>query len=306
MAPRFVTHIDDGAIASLTEYYRKVLPSGGAVLDLCSSWISHLPPEASYSQVCGIGMNVRELEANKALSSFEARDLNVDVKLPYADGTFDAVVNAVSVDYVRARLRRLPARLARHAAGDRRALPTLTPSLYRGHALALPPARLAPRADDQAARALRRDAPRAQAGRHCGHVLLQPLLPVRPPSLALRSAQPAPARARVRQSPWSGAAVGAIALCSAQSYARALRLVVSHRSKAVRVWLESDEPGRLAVVANYFHHSVPSGWENIQALDITPLKGDGMAKLKSNPASAFMASFASMDPMYVVEARKAQ
>jgi hypothetical protein len=78
------------------------------------------------------------------------------------------------------------------------------------------------------------------------------------------------------------------------------------RSKAVRVWLESDEPGRLAVVANYFHHSVPSGWEGIQALDITPLKGEGMAKLKSNPASAFMASFASMDPMYVVEARKAQ
>jgi hypothetical protein len=53
MAPRFVTHIDDGAIASLTEYYRTVLPNGGAILDLCSSWISHLPPETSYSQVRG-------------------------------------------------------------------------------------------------------------------------------------------------------------------------------------------------------------------------------------------------------------
>jgi hypothetical protein len=64
-------------------------------------------------------MNVRELEANKALSSFEARDLNVDVRLPYADGTFDAVVNAVSVDYVRARpqLCLRPARRAQRAAG---------------------------------------------------------------------------------------------------------------------------------------------------------------------------------------------
>jgi hypothetical protein len=45
MQPRFVTHIDDGAIASLTKYYRRTLPAGGAVLDICSSWISHLPKD---------------------------------------------------------------------------------------------------------------------------------------------------------------------------------------------------------------------------------------------------------------------
>lgn len=100
MQPRFVTHVDDGAIASLTEYYRRALPAGGAILDLCSSWISHLPSEVEFARVSGIGMNVRELEANKALSSFEARDLNTDPSLPYADATFDAVVNAVSVDYM--------------------------------------------------------------------------------------------------------------------------------------------------------------------------------------------------------------
>lgn len=29
--------------------------TGGAVLDLCSSWVSHLPPDVSYSRVIGHG-----------------------------------------------------------------------------------------------------------------------------------------------------------------------------------------------------------------------------------------------------------
>lgn len=43
---RFVTHIDDQAIAALTKYYSEVLPSsntpGVAVLDMCSSWVRYL------------------------------------------------------------------------------------------------------------------------------------------------------------------------------------------------------------------------------------------------------------------------
>jgi hypothetical protein len=46
--PRFVTHIDDKAIAAVTEAYRELLPPGGAVLDLMSSWVSHVPED----QVC--------------------------------------------------------------------------------------------------------------------------------------------------------------------------------------------------------------------------------------------------------------
>lgn len=42
-APRFVTHIDDPAIAALTKYYSKVLPEsetpGVSILDMCSSWV---------------------------------------------------------------------------------------------------------------------------------------------------------------------------------------------------------------------------------------------------------------------------
>ena len=42
---RLVTHIDDGAIAELAHFYAKVLPRGGALLDLMSSWVSHLPDD---------------------------------------------------------------------------------------------------------------------------------------------------------------------------------------------------------------------------------------------------------------------
>ncbi|MBO0739649.1 MAG: methyltransferase type 11, partial [Alphaproteobacteria bacterium] len=45
---RLVHHIDDGAIAALTQFYRTTLPAGGIVLDLMSSWVSHLPPEIAY------------------------------------------------------------------------------------------------------------------------------------------------------------------------------------------------------------------------------------------------------------------
>ena len=57
--PRFVTHIDDAAIAAVTQIYREVLPPGGAVLDLMSSWVSHLPPEVTYRRVVGLGHHRR-------------------------------------------------------------------------------------------------------------------------------------------------------------------------------------------------------------------------------------------------------
>ena len=66
--PRLVQHIDDGAIAALTELYRTVLPAGGTLLDLMSSWISHLPPEIDYREIVGYGMNAEELAANPRLS----------------------------------------------------------------------------------------------------------------------------------------------------------------------------------------------------------------------------------------------
>jgi hypothetical protein len=98
--PRLVTHIDDGAIATLTDCYRGLLPPGGAVLDLMSSWVSHLPPELELGECVGHGMNAAELAANPRLSRWFLQDLNQDPALPLDTGAFDAALCCVSVQYL--------------------------------------------------------------------------------------------------------------------------------------------------------------------------------------------------------------
>ena len=98
--PRFVTHIDDGAIAAVTAVYREVLPADGDILDLMSSWVSHLPPEVQYRSVTGLGMNEAELAANPRLTTNIVQDLNADPALPFADGAFDGAGLCVSVQYL--------------------------------------------------------------------------------------------------------------------------------------------------------------------------------------------------------------
>ena len=98
--PRFVTHIDDAAIASVTRVHRECLPSDGAVLDLMSSWVSHLPEDRVYASVVGHGMNEEELAANPRLSRWFVQDLNIDPALPLADGEFDGACLCVSVQYL--------------------------------------------------------------------------------------------------------------------------------------------------------------------------------------------------------------
>jgi hypothetical protein len=55
-----VTHVDDTFLEKVTQLYRQRIPEGAAVLDLMSSWVSHLPPERRYSKVVGHGMNAAE------------------------------------------------------------------------------------------------------------------------------------------------------------------------------------------------------------------------------------------------------
>ena len=50
---RLCTHTDDGFIAQLTQLYRERIPAGGDVMDMCSSWVSHYPPEVKYGEVAG-------------------------------------------------------------------------------------------------------------------------------------------------------------------------------------------------------------------------------------------------------------
>lgn len=72
---RFVTHIDDAAIASLRQYYATVLPRKGRILDFCSSWISHYPDDVESSakngevKITGMGMNKAELDGNPILNN---------------------------------------------------------------------------------------------------------------------------------------------------------------------------------------------------------------------------------------------
>ena len=98
--PRLVCHIDDGAIAALTGFYRSVLPGGGVLLDLMSSWVSHLPPELTYGDVIGHGMNAAELAANPRLSRWFIQNLNRETSLPLGTASIDAAMICVSVQYL--------------------------------------------------------------------------------------------------------------------------------------------------------------------------------------------------------------
>lgn len=102
MVPRFVYHIDEPAVAALTQYYRKNILPKSRILDVCSSWVSHYPVEfpKTMKRIAGTGMNKLELLANDQLTDREAKDLNLDTKLPYSEASFDVVTIVVSIDYL--------------------------------------------------------------------------------------------------------------------------------------------------------------------------------------------------------------
>mmetsp|Transcript_14120 Transcript_14120/g.19839 ORF Transcript_14120/g.19839 Transcript_14120/m.19839 type:complete len:209 (-) Transcript_14120:313-939(-) len=99
-APRLVYHIDDFAVSALTEYYSNHFKEGDDVLDICSSWVSHFPPDWKGGNVVGLGMNEYELSQNKQIDSFVVKDLNKEPVLPFEDDSFDKVTCVVSIDYL--------------------------------------------------------------------------------------------------------------------------------------------------------------------------------------------------------------
>jgi SAM-dependent methyltransferase len=102
--PRRVVHIDNGAIGAVTRLYQELLPTGSVLLDMMSSWRSHLPVGAAYARVMGLGMNGDEMEENPQLSAFTLHDLNPgfnqQATVPFADQEFDAACCCVSVQYL--------------------------------------------------------------------------------------------------------------------------------------------------------------------------------------------------------------
>ena len=98
-APRFVTHIDDGAISAVGQLYAELGIDGAApgpttVLDLMSSWVSHFLTAPRRLTV--LGMNAAELDANTAATERVVQDLNVDTTLPFDDDTFDFMTCAMT------------------------------------------------------------------------------------------------------------------------------------------------------------------------------------------------------------------
>ena len=97
--PRMVMHIDEQAVAALTNLYEVLLPKEGLVLDLMSSWVSHLPSTFK-GAVVGHGLNAEELAANPRLKESFVQNLNVQQKLPLETNAFDAALFCVGVQYL--------------------------------------------------------------------------------------------------------------------------------------------------------------------------------------------------------------
>lgn len=100
ISPRKVVHIDEGAIAALKRTFAVLIPPGGVILDLMSSWRSHLPAEIQPARVVGLGMNDDEMRDNPALAKFVVHNLNEEPRLPFEDAVFDQAVCTVSVQYL--------------------------------------------------------------------------------------------------------------------------------------------------------------------------------------------------------------
>ena len=101
LSPRMVAHVDEDTLTALTEFYRSFIPPQSDVVDLMSSWISHLPAELPLGKVAGLGMNADELAANTQLTEWSVQNLNDQPMLPYARASFDRALIVVSIQYLR-------------------------------------------------------------------------------------------------------------------------------------------------------------------------------------------------------------
>jgi SAM-dependent methyltransferase len=98
--PRLITHIDSRAQAMIKTLYGSYLQPGMHVLDLMSSWRSHVPESLSLGSLLGLGLNGQEMADNPQLTEHRVHDLNAEPRLPFEARRFDAVICTVSVEYM--------------------------------------------------------------------------------------------------------------------------------------------------------------------------------------------------------------
>lgn len=92
--------VDPATVAAITDLYREVMPPGGAILDVVSSWVSHLPPEVHYRRVVGLGIDAHALAENAFLDEWRVQDLNHEPALPFANCEFDGAAICGAVQYL--------------------------------------------------------------------------------------------------------------------------------------------------------------------------------------------------------------
>jgi len=97
---RKVHHLDAHARKTISDIYASAIKPGSCVLDLMSSWESHIPDDIEDITVSGLGMNESELQSNPVLEDYFVHDLNKEPLIPYHDETFDVVICTASVEYL--------------------------------------------------------------------------------------------------------------------------------------------------------------------------------------------------------------
>jgi SAM-dependent methyltransferase/FKBP-type peptidyl-prolyl cis-trans isomerase 2 len=98
--PRMTQHMDDTALEMVRNTYGRFLQDGMRVLDLMSSWQSHVPANLRLERLAGLGLNAAELKRNALLTDKIVHDLNAEPTLPYAANTFDVVLCTASIEYL--------------------------------------------------------------------------------------------------------------------------------------------------------------------------------------------------------------
>ena len=99
--PRLLVHIDEQAIAAVSQLFLDLISPESVVLDLMSSWRSHWPQGHPKERMVGLGLNATEMQANPDLDEFVIHNVNEDPVLPFEDESFDVVVITVSVQYLK-------------------------------------------------------------------------------------------------------------------------------------------------------------------------------------------------------------
>jgi len=87
--PRYVHHLSNSFRTRLTSLYSEYLHNHHVILDLMSSWVSHLPSNIKYKKVIGHGLNEAELSSNKRLDRFWVQNLNNTQNMPMEDSSID-------------------------------------------------------------------------------------------------------------------------------------------------------------------------------------------------------------------------